>query len=313
MAEDGQDRLSRDMVAHSRSASRRIRTARGLGSVLSRWCLPVLLVTPFLLVSLAFMVAPAIMLVVQSVSTPDGLTLEYIRALGGETFRLATYNSIVLSLASAAVGVVCGGAIAASVVHRHAHPALGAIATSFSAVAANFAGVPLAFAFISSLGMFGLITRALKAMGIDIYAAGFSLFSLTGLTIVYAYFQIPLMIIIIMPALRAIRREWAEAADSLGATPWQYGRLVVLPILAPSLVSAFILLFGSAFSGYATAYALTSGNLVLLTTEIGNVLSGDVLNSPQTGAALSVGMIATMAVIVATSSLLTRRARRREM
>lgn len=301
------------MVQPFDPAKRRSRSGHGVGAMLRQWGLPVLLVAPFLLFSLAFMVAPTLMLVVQSVSTRTGFTLEYIVALGGETFRLATYNSIVLSVASAAVGVTCGGAIAATVIHRDAHPALGAIASSFSAVAANFAGVPLAFAFISSLGMFGLLTRALKVLGIDIYAAGFSLFSLTGLTIVYAYFQIPLMIIIIMPALQARRREWAEAAESLGATPWQYGRLVVLPILAPSLISAFILLFGSAFSGYATAYALTSGNLVLLTTEIGNVLSGDVMNSPQTGAALSVAMIVTMAVVVATSNLLMRRARRRGM
>lgn len=282
----------------------------GMRRVVSRWGLPVLMMAPFFAFAAAFMVAPTIMLVVQSVSGGSGFTLEYIHALGGETFRLATYNSLVLSIASAAIGVVFGGAIATVVVHRRSPPALGEIVTSFSAVAANFAGVPLAFAFISSLGMFGLLTRALKALGADIYGAGFTLYSLTGLTIVYAYFQIPLMIIIITPALRALRAEWSEAAENLGATPWQYARYVVLPILAPSLVSAFILLFGSAFSGYATAYALTSGNLVLLTTEIGNVLSGDVMSSPQTGAALSVAMIVMMTGVVVASSLLMRRARR---
>ncbi|CCV14046.1 ABC transporter permease subunit [Mesorhizobium sp. STM 4661] len=256
------------------------------------------------------MVAPTIMLAWQSVSGADGFTLDYIYALGGGTFRSAAYNSVMLSVASATVGVVCGGAIAAVVFHRKAPPVLGAIATSFSAVAANFAGVPLAFAFIASLGMSGLLTRALKALGIDIYATGFTLYSLGGLTIIYAYFLIPLMVIIITPAIQALRVEWSEAAESLGATPWQYLRLVVVPILAPSLVSAFILLFGSAFSGYATAYALTSGNLLLLTTEIGNVLSGDVMNSPQTGAALSVSMIAVMVGVVAASNLFMRRARR---
>lgn len=278
--------------------------------VLSRWGLPAMMMAPFLIFAAAFMIAPTVMLAVQAVSDTSGFTLDYIAALSGETFRLAAYNSLVLSLASATVGVVFGGAIAAVVVHRRSPPVLGVIANSFSAVATNFAGVPLAFAFISSLGMFGLLTRLLKAGGIDIYAAGFTLYSLTGLTIVYAYFQIPLMIIIIMPAFRALRSEWSEAAESLGATPRQYARLVMLPILAPSLVSAFILLFGSAFSGYATAYALTSGNLVLLTTEIGNVLSGDVMSSPQTGAALSVAMIVIMAGVVLASSLLMRRARR---
>ncbi|MBP1856877.1 ABC transporter permease [Rhizobium herbae] len=268
------------------------------------------MIAPFLLLTVIGMIAPVILLVAQSVSGPHGFTLDYIQSLANPTYRLAAWNSIVLSFASASVSLVTGGVVAFIAFGSGAQSRLGALVTSFSAVAANFAGVPLAFAFISTLGMFGLLTRVLRTAGIDIYAMGFSLYSISGLTLVYTYFLTPLMIILITPAIRAISQDWLAAAKSLGANPAQRLQLVVLPILAPSLISAFILLFGSAFSGYATAYALTSGNIVLLTTEIGNVLTGDVASAPQTGAALSVGMIVVMAVLVWISRWFGQRTRR---
>ena len=276
----------------------------------ARLVLPYAVIALFVALSVLFLVAPTATLLAQAVTGPDGLTLDYLRALGGENFVHAFRNSIVLSVESAVVGVVAGGLIAYFVLKPGAPRGIRSVVTSFSAVAANFAGVPLAFAFVSTLGTLGLLTQALKGAGVDLYGLGFSLYSLTGLTIVYSYFQIPLMVIIITPALLALRSEWREAAENLGATQGQFWRLVGLPVLLPSLISSFILLFGSAFSAYATAYALTSGNIALLTTEIANVLSGDVQSSPQTGAALSVGMIVVMVAVLAVSALFGRRAAR---
>ena len=260
--------------------------------------------------ALLFMAAPTVVLAIQSVSGEDGFTLEFIRSLGEYRYRVAFANSAILSVASATVGVVAGALVAQAVLKPGAPEWLRSAVTSFSAVAANFAGVPLAFAFISTLGTLGLLTGLLKQVGIDLYGMGFSLFSLSGLTLVYAYFQVPLMVIIISPAIAALRPSWREAAENLGASSGQYWRMIGLPVLAPALLSAWILLFGSAFSAYATAYALTSGNIGLVTTEISNVLSGNVMASPQTGAALSVGMIAVMAGVLLMSSLLSRQAAR---
>lgn len=269
-----------------------------------------LFIGAFISVAAAFMVAPTLMLAIQSIYGDDGLTLEYIQSLGDYRYRVAFENSLMLSLASATVGVVAGGLIAHAVLKPSAPRWLRSIVTSFSAVAANFAGVPLAFAFISTLGSLGLLTQWLKGLGLDIYAAGFSLYSISGLTLTYSYFQIPLMLIIITPAIEALRPSWREAAENLGASGAQYWRMIGLPVLMPSLLSGWILLFGSAFSAYATAYALTSGNIGLVTTEISNVLSGNVMASPQTGAALSVGMIVVMVGVLALSSVLARRAAR---
>lgn len=269
-----------------------------------------LFIAAFLLVSLTFMVAPTVMLAVQSFYGDDGFTLEYIKGLDTYRYRQALQNSVVLSLLSAAVGVVAGSLIAQVTISPAAPRSLRSLVTSFSAVASNFAGVPLAFAFVSTLGTLGLVTAGLKALGLDLYSHGFSLYSMTGLVLVYSYFQIPLMVIVITPALLAMRSEWREATENLGASSWQYWRLVALPVLAPSLLASFILLFGSGFSAYATAYALTSGNIGLLTTEISNVLSGNVMVSQQTGAALSLLMIVVMVIVLALNSLLSRRAAR---
>ena len=276
-----------------------------------RLILPYGFIGAFIAFSAAFMLAPTIMLAVQSVEGDEGgFTLDYIATLGEYRYRVAFENSLLLSLGSATAGVVAGALIAHSVLKPGAPDWLRSLVTSFSAVAANFAGVPLAFAFISTLGSLGLLTTLLKRVGIDLYGMGFSLYSLGGLTLVYSYFQVPLMVIIISPAITALRPSWREAAENLGASAGQYWRMVGLPVLAPSLVAAWILLFGSAFSAYATAYALTSGNIGLVTTEVSNVLSGNVMASPQTGAALSVGMIVVMVGVLFLSAKLARRAAR---
>jgi putative spermidine/putrescine transport system permease protein len=270
-----------------------------------------LFISLFIAVSAIFMLAPTVILAVQSVLSDEGsFTLEYLEGLNAYRYQVALENSVILSVASAAVGVVAGGLIAYVVLSPGAPRGLRSVVSSFAAVASNFAGVPLAFAFVSTLGTLGLLTTALKSIGIDLYANGFSLYSMTGLIIVYSYFQIPLMVIVITPALLALRTEWREATENLGASPWQYWTLVGLPVLLPSLLASFILLFGSGFSAYATAYSLTSGNIGLLTTEIGNVLSGNVMVSQQTGAALSVTMIVVMVVVLLLNALLAKRSAR---
>ncbi|MDE2333045.1 MAG: ABC transporter permease subunit [Rhodospirillales bacterium] len=267
----------------------------------------VIFVGPFLLFALAFLVVPSLGLFVQAVTTGHGFSLAPLATLWSADHLTAFRNSIEVSVLSALVGTAAG-AVGAWLTLAPGMPRWArALISTFSAVAANFAGVPLAFAFISTLGTLGVITGLLKAVGIDIYAAGFSLFRMEGLVIVYAYFQIPLMLIVITPALEGLRREWREAAEGLGASTWQFWRHVGLPVLLPSLLSAAMLLFGNAFSAYATPYALTAGNLPLVTIDISNVLSGNVSLSPAEGAALACGMIVVMAAVMVLYGLLARR------
>ncbi len=268
--------------------------------------LTLIFVGPFLLYVSAFLILPTLMLLATAFSGAHGFTWRYVGELDQAQTLIAFRNSIELSATSALVGLVIG-ALAAYFVMRPGMPrGLRSLVTTFSAVAANFAGVPLAFAFIATLGSLGVITVWLKSIGIDLYGAGFRLYSILGLVIVYAYFQVPLMIIVITPALEALRKQWREAAENLGASSIDYWRYVGLPILLPSLLSAYILLFGNAFSAYATPYAISSGIVALVPVEISNVLSGNVMLSPQTGAALAFGMILVMVAVMGLYALIAR-------
>jgi putative spermidine/putrescine transport system permease protein len=240
-----------------------------------------------------------------------GFTLDNVRALGQPFILRAYWVTIQISAVTAVLGGIFGFLLAYATVlgglPRWTRTAL----LTFSGVASNFAGVPLAFAFIATLGRVGLITTLLKEFfGFNIYDQGFNLYSFIGLTLTYLYFQFPLMVLIISPALEGLKREWREAAENLGASNWQYWRHIALPVLLPSLLGTMILLFGNAFGAYATAYALTGGSLNLVPILIGAQIRGDVLHNPGLGYALALGMVVIMAISIALYSLLQRRTAR---
>lgn len=259
-------------------------------------------VTPFFLYAVLFLLYPSGSLVLGAFRNDQGeLTLAFVRDLlkpgALQAYRTSISISAVTAVLGGLLGLLMGYASASRGMPRWVRTGL----TTFSGVAANFAGVPLAFAFIATIGITGVVTRFLRdGLGIDLYGAGFSLYTFTGLVIVYLYFQIPLMILVITPALDGLRREWREAALNLGANPAQYWRHVALPILLPSLLGAAVLLFGNAFGAYATAFALTSGQIPLVTVLIGQVRLGNVIANPHLGDALALGMVV---VLVATMSL----------
>lgn len=251
-------------------------------------------VVPFLLFALLFLIAPTLYLVVGAFQDRAGaFTFDNILALSQPNIVAAYWISIRVSLASAALGALFGFAIAYAIVHGNLPGWIRPTVTTFSGVASNFAGIPLAFAFLATLGRIGLVTLFLReTFGVNIYALGFNLLSFWGLTITYLYFQIPLMVLIIAPALDGLKREWGEAASILGASRWQYWRMVALPVLFPSLLGCFLLLFANAFGAIATAYALTGSSLNIVPILLYAQIRGDVLYNPNLGYALAFGMIA---------------------
>jgi putative spermidine/putrescine transport system permease protein len=268
-------------------------------------------IVPFLAFAGAFLVLPTVVLGLRALEAPDGsTTLENFRNLATpvvmESFRL----SVKISLITAIVGGIFGFLLAWSVLLGGLPRPVRSLLTTFSGVASNFAGVPLASAFINTAGRIGLITVLLKAAGFDIYKAGFDLYSFIGISVVYLYFQFPLMVLVITPSIEGLKREWREASENLGASAYQYWRHVGLPVLMPSILGAMILLFGNSFGAHATAFALTGGNLRLATILIGQQISGDVLQNPGLGYAVAMGMVGVMAVSIAVYSVLQRRSER---
>ncbi|WP_095590682.1 ABC transporter permease [Actibacterium ureilyticum] len=248
---------------------------------------------PFAIFAILFLILPTMYIVVGAFQTAEGdATLANVRNLFQPSILSAYWISIRISFATAFLGCLIGFAIAASITLGALPKFIRGPAMTFSGVASNFAGVPLSFAFIATLGRVGLVTVLLREwFGVNIYAFGFNLLSFWGLTLVYLFFQIPLMVLIITPALDGLKKEWREASDILGATGLQYWRMVVLPILTPSLLGTFALLFANAFGAVATAYALTGSSLSIVPIVLFAQIRGDVLQDPHLGYALAFGMI----------------------
>jgi putative spermidine/putrescine transport system permease protein len=259
-------------------------------------------IAPFMIFAAMFLIIPTLYLVAGAFLTPEGeLTLKNISDLFTPSILSAYWVSIKVSVVSALGGAVIGSLLAWAVV-------LGGLPTwvrsgllTFSGVASNFAGVPLAFAFLATLGRTGLVTVLMRDwLGFNLYSTGFNLLSFFGLTLTYMYFQIPLMVLILTPALDGMKKEWKEAALILGATNGQYWRMVAFPILWPSLMGTTLLLFANAFGAIATAYALTGSSLNIVPILLYAQIRGDVLHNANLGYALALGMI----VITGLSNLL---------
>lgn len=266
---------------------------------------------PFFLFSLAFMFLPTMFLVVGSFLDRGGNpTVQNYADLSTGIIPDAFANSIEISLVTAIGGGIFGLLLAYAVILGGLPRFLRTALMTFSGVASNFAGVPLALAFIFTLGQLGFLTVLLREVGIDIYQAGFRLTTKVGLEVVYMYFQFPLMVLIIAPALEGLRREWREAAENMGASPRQYWQHVALPILAPSILGTMILLFGNSFGAQATAFQLTGGTLNIVTLVISSQIRGDVLHNPGLGYAMAMGMVVIMAISITLYSILQRRAER---
>jgi putative spermidine/putrescine transport system permease protein len=255
-------------------------------------------VVPFFVFALLFLILPTVDLMIGAFQTPTGeFTFQNIANLNQPSIISAYKISIQVSLASAVLGAVIGFFLAHAAVMGNLPSWIRPTLTTFSGVASNFAGVPLAFAFISTLGRTGLVTTLLYSyFGFNLYSTGFNILSFWGLTITYLYFQIPLMVLILMPALDGLKKEWREAASILGATKLQFWTHVAFPVLWPSLLGATMLLFANAFGAIATAYALTGSSLNIVPILLYAQIRGDVLHDPNLGYALALGMILITAV-----------------
>ncbi len=285
-----------------------LRSGRGfrLGYTLTSW----LGLLPFLLFCLLFELLPAFVIIQGSFadSNSGSFTVNnFQRLLAGISYIHAFQNSISLSLVTALIGAVFGFFAAYGVYNSRANW-LRNLLVGFSSIAANFAGVPLAFAFVSTLGVTGFVTVLLhNIFHINLYDAGFSLYTFWGLVLAYVYFQLPLMVLLTVPALSALKPEWREAATNLGASNATYWRRIALPVLMPSLIAAMMLLFANAFGAFATAYALAQGNINLVTIQIAFAVNGNVDFDTGLGNALAVGMIVVLLLAVTLYTAMLRR------
>jgi putative spermidine/putrescine transport system permease protein len=274
----------------------RTRAPRRRGGNLGAWGA----VAPLLVYSAVFLGLPTWALLYQSLRRTDPATgatsfsaANYTESWHG-VYLTAMWGSIRLSLLTAVISAVVGLATAHAIAQSRGRILKQAVQTA-SGVLANFGGIPLAFCFIAAAGTAGEATGLIRDV-----IPNFQLDTFTGLVLVYPYFLIPLMVLTTLPALEGLRGQWRESAQNLGGSTWDYWRHVGGPILLPTLLGGFVLCFGSSFAAYATAQALTSGTVPLITTRIASVLSGNVLAGQENlGMAMGIDMILICAVMMA--------------
>ncbi len=275
--------------------------------------LPALGLAPFGVYVLLFLALPTGLAIATGFVDGEGQpTLDNLAALADPVILATFGNSIWLSALTALIGAIIGAAACYALLESRPDGVLRTIVDSVSGVLAQFGGVMLAFAFVTLIGVQGLLrVILLDRFGIDIYADGVWLYEVPGLVLPYVYFQVPLMIIVFLPALEALRPQWAEAAATLGGTRATYWWRIGIPVLAPTFIGALLLLFANAFSSYATAAALTSQGQGIVPLQIRAALTSEtVLGRENLAGALALGMIVVMAVVMVLYSVLQRRAAR---
>jgi putative spermidine/putrescine transport system permease protein len=269
-------------------------------------------VLPFFAYTTIFLLVPTLIVVVGAFLDGNSRpTLGNLSALTQPQIVSAFIHSVVLSAVTAVLGAVFGALLAYAVSTAREGGLLRRMMTSLCGVLAQFGGVTLAFAFVATVGSEGFLTLWLQNIGIDLAGSTWLYEPDKGLMLVYTYFQIPLMLIVFLPAVEGLRPQWREAAESLGGSTWDYWRHVGGPILAPSFIGAMLLLFTNAFSAYATAAALISQGSPIIPLQIGGTLSSEViLGQENIGKAMALGMVAIVAVVMTLYAVLERRTTR---
>lgn len=261
-------------------------------------CIYLLALLPFVLLTMMYLILPLFMVIASSFrsDTTNALTLaNYKTVFSKLLYTKAITNSIRISLMSAIIGMIIAflGARAA----RDCKGRLGTVFTTILNMVSNFAGIPLAFAYMILLGNAGVMVQFGRAFGIHALA-NFNLYSRNGMSLIYVYFQVPLATLLLLPAFDGIRKEWQEAASLLGSRPSAFWMKVGIPVLMPSILSTFSVLFANALAAYATAYALMMNSLSLLPIQIAGCFVGEVKIQKGLGGALSCVMMAIMVVMI---------------
>ncbi len=284
---------------------------RALFKGLLRGVRPTLAMAPFVVYTFLGLGIPTLAVIELAFRSEAGkLTLSNLHTVTQGTYRLGFENSILLAALTSVVPGILGLVLAYTIQTGRSGMLRRLVATA-SGVLANFGGINLTFIFIATLGSTGILTAWLSYIHLNPWNFGFNLYSFMGVAVVYCYFQIPLMVLVITPALGGLRPSWREASENLGASSFNYWRTVGVPVLLPSVLGGMLLLFGSGFAAYATADTLTAGTVTLAPIQIGEVLNGNVISGEEhIGYAIGFGMLIVLSITMILYGLVRRRASR---
>ena len=266
---------------------------------------------PFLGYVALFLFLPTVIIIAGAFASEGGLALSNFANLSRPYIISAIISSVILSAVTAVGGAVLGGLLTYAIATGNPRGVFRRVVTSACGVLAQFGGVTLAFAFIAAIGPASALYVYLSQHHLDYYASGVWLYDLRGLELVYLYFQIPLMVLIFLPAVDGIKPQWREATESLGGGTWTYWRHVAGPLLAPAFLGSTLLLFANSLSAYATAAALINQGGPILPLQISNAITSEVgLHEPGFAKAQAVVLIVIVAIVSGLYAVLQRRTAR---
>ena len=280
---------------------------QGLNLMKKKTYIYLLALVPFLIVAMLYEIVPLITVIVKSIQQDGGtgFTLENYQSVFSKLlYQKAIINSIKISLTSAVAGIIIAF-LGARAAHQHQGKLNHVFMTVLNMVS-NFAGIPLAFAYMILLGNAGLVVNIGKELGINALST-YNLYTMNGMSLIYIYFQIPLSTLLLIPAFDGVQKQWKEACTLLGGTPGIFWRKVGIPVLMPSILGTFSVLFANALAAYATIYALMMDNIALLPVQIAGCFTGEVKIRAGLGGALSVVMMAIMVIMILITNGLSRR------
>ena len=260
-------------------------------------------VLPFLGYAGVFLLLPTGIVLWDAIKSTTGnsLHLSNLSLLGNSTVRTFFVNTVELAGITAIAGAVLGAVLAYAVASGSPDGVVRKIYLSASGVLAQFGGVTLAFAFLITIG---------PTSGVLLRAGWFYDFP-QGIALIYTYFQIPLMVLVFLPAIDGVKVQWREASENLGSSAWQYWRYVGGPLLMPAFLGGTLLLFAAALSAYATIQAWENQVAYVVPQQISTALSSEVgLNNANEASVLAVGMVIMVVVVMTGYVLLQRRASR---
>ena len=261
---------------------------------------------PLLLLSLMFMLVPILKLVEDSFQDIEtgGFTLDNWVTIFTETVYVkSTLNSLQISFVSTVIGMLLSFLVAWAV--REVSPGRANRFLGMINMLSNFAGLPLAYAFMTILGNAGFIVLLFRQFGVQLTKI-FNLYGIEGLTLLAIYFQIPLGTLMLLPAFEAVRKEWKEAAELMDATGLQFWWNIGIPAMIPSLCDTFALLFANALTAYATFVLLVADNMPILPVKITYIFTGETSGQYNVGSALCVWMILIMVIVIALCNLVKK-------
>jgi putative spermidine/putrescine transport system permease protein len=216
-----------------------------------------LLALPALVVFAAFWLLPMARLVQVGASGPRGIAA-YAAIVTDSNYFASLVSTVALSFA-VTIATLVVSAIAGLFLERNLFPGRGVLVAMLTFPLA-FPGVVVGFMVIMLAGRQGLIGSVTDALfGYPVVFA----YSMAGLFVGYLYFSIPRVILTVMAAVGKLDPALEEAARSLGATPWQVVRDVVIPGLRPALIASGAICFATSMGAFGTAFTLATNINVL--------------------------------------------------